>query len=139
LIDRRAAIAGALALAAGPARATPERLAALVAEFTGGMRPAEGGVLLDIPPLVENGNAVPVVVAVDAGPGGARRIALFNERNPQGDVFIAMLGPRTAPRVATRIRLATTQHLVAVAELADGSFRMAQAFVVVTLAACVEG
>jgi sulfur-oxidizing protein SoxY len=139
LIDRRAALAGALALAATPARATPERLEALVAEFTGGQRAAPRGLLLDIPPLVENGNAVPVSIAVQAGPGGARRIALFNERNPQNDVFIATLGAGTPPRIATRIRLATTQHLVAVAELANGSFRIARTFVVVTLAACVEG
>jgi sulfur-oxidizing protein SoxY len=65
---------------------------------------------------------------------------VFNERNPQPHVVTAVLGPRAGrAALATRIRLATSQRLVAVAEMGDGSFWSDSAQVVVTLAACVEG
>lgn len=103
----------------------------------------EGRVSLDIPPLVENGNAVPLSVVVDSPMTPVdfvRSIAVFNERNPQPHVVTAQLGPRAGQaRLATRIRLATSQRLVAVAEMSDGSFWSGSADVVVTLAACVEG
>ena len=103
----------------------------------------EGRVSLDIPPLVENGNAVPLSVLVDSPmtpTDFVRSIAVFNERNPQPHVVTAQLGPRSGQaRLATRIRLATSQRLVAVAEMSDGSFWSGSADVVVTLAACVEG
>ena len=68
-----------------------------------------------------------------------RRIAVFNERNPQRDVVVFTLGPRAGrARVATRIRLATSQKLVAVAQLSDGSWWQHGVDVIVTLAACVE-
>ena len=68
-----------------------------------------------------------------------RRIALFNDKNPQPDVAVFHLGPRAGrAQVATRIRLATSQTIAAVAELSDGSFWSAEADVIVTLAACIE-
>jgi sulfur-oxidizing protein SoxY len=67
-------------------------------------------------------------------------LALFNERNPQRDVFTARLGPRSGrARVSSRIRLATTQKLVAVARMRDGSCWSRTVDVIVTLAACIEG
>jgi len=100
-------------------------------------------VKLDIPPLVENGNAVPVSVAVESSMTEAdhvRAIGLFNERNPQPHVLIAHIGPRAGRATfATRMRLATSQRLVAVAQMSDGSVWSETAEVVVTLAACVEG
>jgi sulfur-oxidizing protein SoxY len=69
-----------------------------------------------------------------------RAIAIFNERNPQPHVITARLGPHSGQAIlATRIRLATSQTLLAVAQLSDGSFWSDRALVVVTLAACVEG
>ncbi|MBK1657488.1 SoxY-related AACIE arm protein [Paracraurococcus ruber] len=142
--DRRAMLGGLLALSlVRPAGATPEALAAAMREFTGGAAPLPGGVTLDIPPLVENGNAVPVGVEVESPMTEAdhvRAIALFNERNPLPNVITARLGPWSgAARLSTRIRLATSQRLIAVAALSDGSYRMAEQQVVVTLAACIEG
>jgi sulfur-oxidizing protein SoxY len=68
-----------------------------------------------------------------------RRIALFNEKNPQADMAIFHLGPRAGEaRVSTRLRLATSQTVVAVAEMSDGSVWSSSANVVVTLAACIE-
>lgn len=66
-------------------------------------------------------------------------IAVFNEKNPQREVAEFTLGPRAGrARVATRIRLATTQKLVAVAKLSDGSCWTHTVEVLVTLAACIE-
>lgn len=133
-------LAGAASLLATPAvRATPAAMQSAIDAFTGGAPPREGRVRLDISPLVENGNAVPVTVAYE-GAGTARRLAIFTERNPQPDVAIFEFGALSgAPRVATRMRLATSQTLVAVAQLADGSCWQRRVDVIVTLAACVEG
>jgi sulfur-oxidizing protein SoxY len=122
--------------------ATPESMAAVLRQFTQGGAVQEGRVRLDLPPLVENGNSVPVTVAVESPMTEAdhvRRIALFNQKNPQPDVARFTLGPRAGrAAVSTRIRLADTQTVVAVAELSDGSYWSARADVIVTLAACVE-
>ena len=113
-----------------------------IRSFTGGAVVREGRVKFEISPLVENGNAVPVSVAVDSPMTAAdhvRRIALFNERNPQADVVVFHLSARSGrAQVATRIRLAASQTVVALAETSDGAFWSAQAKVIVTLAACIE-
>ena len=68
-----------------------------------------------------------------------KAIVVFNERNPQRDVVLFTLGPRAGrAKVSTRIRLATSQKLVAVAQLSDGTFWQRSVDVIVTLAACVE-
>ncbi|MGZ8290385.1 MAG: SoxY-related AACIE arm protein [Telluria sp.] len=139
-----AAGAGLAALAvAGPVLATPGEMASAIAAFTGGAAPGDGKVKLDIAQLVDNGNAVPVTVSVDSPMTAASHvtaIAIFNERNPQADVVKFTLGPRSGKAVvSTRIRLATSQKLTAVARLSDGSFWSGSADVIVTLAACIEG
>jgi sulfur-oxidizing protein SoxY len=128
-----------------PAAATPQAMQEAIRAFAGDaaaeIRP--GRVRLDVPPLVENGNAVPLAVSVESPMSETdhvRAIAVFNERNPQPSVIVARLGPRAgAARIATRVRLATSQKLVAVAVMSDGSAWSDSAEVVVTLAACVEG
>jgi sulfur-oxidizing protein SoxY len=126
-----------------PARALPGEMAAAISDFTGEIPALPGRVRLDVPPLVENGNSVTLTVAVDSPMTPAdhvRAIAVFNERNPQPNVAVFRFGPRAGrAAVTTRMRLATSQRVVAVAELSDGSFRSASADVIVTLAACVEG
>jgi len=121
----------------------PAAMQAAVAAFTGGRTPSSGRVELDIAPLVENGNTVPVSVRVDSAMTAAdhvRRIAIFSERNPQPEVAVfnlTLLSGRA--EVATRMRLATSQRVLALAELQDGSYWQRSVDVVVTLAACVEG
>lgn len=132
-----------LATLAPSAAATPQEMAAAIGAFTGGAPVRPGKVRLEVAQLVDNGNTVPLTVSVDSPMSAADHvaaIAIFNERNPQTAVARFTLGPRAGKAVvSTRIRLATSQTLVAVARLADGSFWSASADVIVTLAACIEG
>lgn len=143
-LQRRKLLAAGIAAAVTiPAFATPEEMAAAIGAFTGGAEPKTGRVKLDVATLVDNGNAVPVSVVVDSPMTAADHvaaIAIFNERNPQTDVVKFTLGPRSGKAlVSTRIRMATSQKLTAVARMSDGSFWSGSADVIVTLAACIEG
>ena len=137
-----ASVGTAVTVLTPAARATPQAMDAAIRAFTGGREPVRGGVRLEIPELHESGNAVPVTVSVDSPmteQQHVRAIALFNERNPQPDVAVFHLSPRSGrARVVTRIRLGDTQRVVAVAQMSDGSFRSSSAEVIVTLPACVE-
>lgn len=125
-----------------PAHATSSEMQAAIRGYTDGKPVTPGKVKLDVPPLVENGNAVPVTVTVDSPMTAAAHvtgIAIFNDRNPQRDVVRFTLTPRAGrAQVSTRIRLATSQQLVAVARMSDGSYRSHAVDVLVTLAACLE-
>ena len=125
------------------AAAAPDELAAAVDAFAGGAKVTAGKVTLDTATLVDNGNTVPVTITVDSPMtpvSHVTAIALFNERNPQRDVARFTLGPRSGKaRVALRIRLATSQKLVAVAQFNDGTYWSHTVDVIVTLAACIEG
>ena len=129
-------------IAVEPARATPAEMQEAIRKVVGSARVTPGRVKLDLPPLVENGNTVPMTVSVESAMSQAdhvKAIHVFNEKNPQPDVVNFHLGPRAGrASVSTRIRLADTQTVVAIAELSDGSFWSARAAVVVTLAACLE-
>ncbi len=114
----------------------------MVDRWADGQPVREGKVRLHIAELVENGNAVPITVRVDSPMSATDRvqeIIVFNERNPQRDVLRASFGPASGrAEVSTRIRLATSQQLVALARLADGSQWSHRVDVIVTLAACIE-
>ena len=143
-LSRRLVLAApGLVVLPAPGRADQQRLAAALLDFTGGQPMREGRVRLDVSPLVENGNAVPISISVETIMTAAdhvRRIGVFNERNPQPNVITAQFGPRSGRAfLATHIRLATSQALVAVAEMNDGSFWSQRVEVIVTLAACIEG
>jgi sulfur-oxidizing protein SoxY len=144
-LPRRGFLAGSLAIVLLPVssgQATPAALAAAIRQVTGDAPIRDAKVRLDVPPLVENGNAVPLTVSVESPMSAAdyvRAIHVFNEKNPQPHVFHATLGPRNGRAVvATRIKLNDSQKVVAVAELSSGEFCGASVEVVVTLAACVE-
>jgi len=115
---------------------------AAITAFSRGATPQSGSVRLTVPELIENGNSVPVSVTVDSPMterDHVRRIALFSEKNPQPQVAVFHLGPRSGRAdVSTRIRLADSQRLVAIAELTDGRFVQPSVEVIVTLAACIE-
>ena len=121
--------------------ATPT-LQAVERQWAAGRPVREGRVLLDMAPLVENGNAVPISVKVDSPMSATdfvREIVVFNERNPQRDVVRFSLSAASGvAQVQARIRLATSQQLVALARLSDGSQWSHHVDVLVTLAACIE-
>ena len=125
-----------------PAQATPDSMKAAIRDVLKGATARAGKVKLDVPPLVENGNTVPIVVSVTSPMTAEDHVVsihVFNEKNPQPNVGNFYLGPRAGRgQIATRIRLADTQTLTAIAQLSDGSFWSATADVVVTLAACTE-
>lgn len=145
LSRRSALVAGAGALSAlvvRPAGATTEAMQAAIREFSGGATITKGRVTMDIPPLVENGNSVPLVITVDSPmteKDFVRTIAVFNERNPQPNIGTFHLNPRSGRAfVSTRIRLGDSQNIIAVAQLSDGTFWSGSADLIVTLPACME-
>jgi sulfur-oxidizing protein SoxY len=147
--DRRALIKGAGALACGllltvrASEATPASMQAAIRTVFGNAEIGKGKVTLDIPSLVENGNTVPMTVSVESpmtATDYVKSIHVFNEKNPQPNVISIHLGPRAGKAtIATRIRLADSQKVVAIAQMSDGSVWSGQVDVIVTLAACVEG
>jgi sulfur-oxidizing protein SoxY len=150
--------AGALALGSAAAATAPAPAAAqlgaqleaarkaamqeAIRQVVGEAKVTPGKVTVDIPPLVENGNTVPCTVTVDSPMTAAdhvKAIHVFNEKNPQPNVFSLRLGPRAGrASVSTRIRLSDSQTIVAIAELSDGSFWSGDTAVVITLGACLE-
>ncbi len=138
-----AAVAGAVPLVTvRPAEATSAMLTSAINNVTQGAVVKTGKVKLDVPPLVENGNTVPMTVSVDnpmSAENHVRSIHVFNEKNPQPNVGNFYLGPLAGrAQVSTRIRLADSQKIVAIAKLSDGSFWSASIDIIVTLAACTE-
>jgi sulfur-oxidizing protein SoxY len=147
MTPRRAFLAAAAALpvaiASRRVRAQIDPLDPQVWVVTGGRKVTPGRVKLELPALAENGNSVPMRVSV-ASPMTAvdhvRAIHLFSERNPVRNMASFHLGPRAGrAEVATRVRLAGTQRLHAVAELSDGTFWSDTREIEVSLAACTDG
>jgi sulfur-oxidizing protein SoxY len=110
--------------------------------MTGGAQVQRGKVKLDIPPLIDNGNTVPLTVTVESPMTEAdhvKAIHVFTEKNPQPFVIGAHIGPRAGrAKLATRARIADTGKVIAIAEMSDGSFWSETVSVVVTLSACLE-
>src|SRR3954466_7132869 len=136
---RDALILGSLAAAgATPAAAVPSQMETAIRTVIGEAEIRKGKVRLELPPLVENGNTVPMTVAVDSPmtkDNYVKAIHVFNDKNPQPNVLTVQLGPRAGKAtIATRIRLAGTQKLMAIAEMSDGSYWADTQEVIVTLA-----
>ena len=131
-----------LAVTLRPAEATPVSMAAAIRSVVGTAVVRTGKVKLEVPPLVENGNTVPMTVSVQnpmTAEDHVKSIHVFNEKNPQPNVGNFHLGPQAGrAQVSTRIRLADSQKIVAIARLSDDTFWSATVDVVVTLAACTE-
>jgi sulfur-oxidizing protein SoxY len=101
-----------------------------------------GRVKLTLPPLIDNGNSVPLTLTVDSPMTEAdhvKAIHVLTEKNPLPDVVSVSFGPRAGRATfSTRVRLADTQTVTAIAQMSDGSFWSDGAEVVVTLSACLE-
>ena len=127
----------ALGLGAAVATVLPFRVAAAtddaIAAFTGGAEAGEGNIILTAPEIAENGNTVPVEVAAE----GALAIMLLAAGNPVPGVATFTFGELAGSQAAsTRIRLAGTQDVIAIAQMADGSFIKTQSTVKVTIGGC---
>ena len=137
---------GCLLVPLGKARsadALPEKLVPLIREATGGVLPQAGRVSLTLPTLAESGHSVRLRVRVESPmtpQAHVKQIHIFSEKNPRPLIARFSLGPRAGrAEVHTRIRLAGSQQVVAVAIMNDRTAWMDSAEVVVTAAACVEG
>ena len=142
ILPRRLLLIGTATMLATPAGATKSDVATAIAALTKGAPIRPGRVRLDLPLLVENGNAVAMTIDVpDPLPAAERVLSLhvFAEGNPLPGIVNAHFGPRAGlPRLSTRIRLATSQTVIAIAACADGTFWSDSVDLLVTLAACVE-
>lgn len=144
---RRRFMAGAAGLLAlpllpRPAAAQLSMLDPNVLAFTRGAEVRVGRVRLTLPSLADNGNSVPLRVVVDSPISAAdhvRTIALISSRNPEPNIARFTLGPRAGRAdISTRVRLAGSQRVMAVAECSDGSFWMDSRDIVLTISACVD-
>lgn len=133
---RREFVVAAAVLARLPeAQASDEAMRDAIRAWAG-REPEAGSLKIDIAELVENGNAVPVRVAASEPVVG---LALFTPLNPEPEVVHVAFGAGAArPEFSTRMRLARSQRIVAVAKVDDGRCWQAGVDVIVTLAACVE-
>ena len=128
-------VAGAAFASLPEARASDEAMSDAIRSWAG-RDPAPGVLKIEMAELVENGNAVPVRVVAEEPVSG---LALFTPLNPEPEVVHVAFGPAVArPAFSTRMRLARSQRIVAVARAADGRCWQASLDVIVTLAACVE-
>ncbi|SFC71356.1 sulfur-oxidizing protein SoxY [Bosea sp. CRIB-10] len=141
-----AAGAAGLALAALPAStqaAAPPALAELITRVTEGAVPERSKITFDIPQLVENGNSVDVAILVESPMtenDHVRWIHVIAEKNPFPDVARFHLTPRSGRAdIRATLRLATSQKVAVVASLSSGGYVMADADIVVTLSACIDG
>ena len=147
LLTRRMLLAtaagvGFASFTASTADATADAMAEAIRDLIGETQLSPGKVKLELPSIVENGNTVPLTVSVESPMTEAEHVEsihVFNEKNPQPYVAAFHLAPRAGrAHVSTRIRLADSQRVVAIARLNDGSFWSDGADVIVTLAACTE-
>jgi sulfur-oxidizing protein SoxY len=151
MTTRRQFLIIAAGAAAAPARAqVPPNIVALrkaaleqaIRDVTGGAPLRSGRVKLDVPPLVDNGNTVPLSVTVDSPMSAAdhvKAIYVFTEKNPQPKVIGVQLGPRAGrAHISTRARIADSGSVIAVAQMSDGSFWSDRVETIVTLSACLE-
>ena len=138
MLKRRTTIAlglGAATVALMPRAAVASAFDAAVESFTHGAPLGQGGLTITTPGIAENGNAVPIELEA----AGAEEIALFAPANPVPAVARFRFGPAAGTaRTATRIRLAMSQELLAIARMTDGSFVQAVAAVEVTVGGCAE-
>lgn len=145
MINRRQALAvgaGAVVLASGfsvPAFAKNDS-AELIEKFTGGKKPADGKIKLDLPEIAENGNTVPMTVSVESPmteQSYVQEVLIVTDENPRAGVATFHFTPQSGVAEANvRIRLAQTQNVIAIAKMNDGSLFTTSKQVKVTIGGC---
>jgi sulfur-oxidizing protein SoxY len=133
---------GILGSASGGAQTTSAPMQEAIRRVVGSSPVRNGKVKLDVPPLLDNGNAVPLAVSVESPMTSAdhvKAIHVFTEKNPLPHVLSVLLGPRSGrASFSTRVRIADSGAVTAIAQMSDGSFWSDSVKVVVTLSACLE-
>lgn len=136
---------GAAALTLAPSSVfaqAPQGAAAAEAikKFTGGAEPTKGKITLDLPEIAENGNTVPLTLTVDSpmtAQSYVKEVLILAEGNPNPNVATLTFSPMSGKAdAAVRIRLATTQNVVAVAKMSDGAHFIEKKIVKVTIGGC---
>jgi sulfur-oxidizing protein SoxY len=143
-VVRLAGVGAFAAVAAGliprAAQADAAAVADSMMQLTGTSEPMMGRVTLELPQIAENGNTVPVALSVDSPMTDSdyvKAVHLFADKNPRPDAATFRFTPGSGKAaVATRMRLAKTQNVIAVAEMSDGSVYMAKTEVKVTIGGC---
>jgi sulfur-oxidizing protein SoxY len=122
--------------------ATKDMVQQAVRDRIGTREPQAHGVTLRLPKIAETGNSVPLTVTVDSPmtlDDHVLRLHVFIEGNPEPVAATYHFGARAGKaEISTRIRLARSQTVLALAEMSDGSVRSGAASILVTLGACVE-
>ncbi len=146
LLNRREALAlvattgGMLMLTPSGAFATSGDAASATKEFADGRTVGEGKITLDMPEIAENGNTVPLSISVESPmtpEDYVKRVIIISEGNPRPEVATFNFTPRSGvAEASTRMRLAKTQNVVAIAEMSDGSLHMTKRQVKVTIGGC---
>jgi sulfur-oxidizing protein SoxY len=127
-------VGAATVLPAPVVQATPDSARQALQEILGNSKANTGRVTIDLPPLVENGNSVVVQVSVSSpmtADDHVKAIHLVAEGNPLPSIMTAYL-------YTSRIRLAESQRVWAIAHMSDGSYWQGHADTLVTLSACTE-
>jgi sulfur-oxidizing protein SoxY len=146
-LTRRTLVTGTTATIAAVAlpcavQATPDALAATLKTILGSKTATTGRVKLEIPELAENGNSVPLTITVESPMTAAdhvKMIYILSPENPLPDVARFHLGPRSGrAKVSTSVRLATSQRLMVVAVMADGTAWSTDKDIIVTMSACID-
>lgn len=146
-LDRRRALtigAGALVAATGGfadvAFADKKEADELIAKFAGDKTPVAGKVHLDLPEIAENGNTVPISFSVESpmtAQSHVTEVLVVADGNPRPGVATFRFSPASGvAEASTRLRLAKTQNITAVAKMSDGSVFMSTKQVKVTIGGC---
>lgn len=134
------ALAGFFGARLPQAFAAAEDVGKLISDFTGGSAPVDGPITLTTPEIAENGNSVPVTVSVDSPmteESYVESIMLVAEGNPSPAVATIHLTPASGvAQASTRMRLAKTQNVTALAKMSDGTIYTASNNVKVTIGGC---
>jgi len=146
VLDRRqfvvAASAGTAALVAGlsAANANPEKAAEYIKKLTDGASMMEGKIKVTLPEIAENGNTVPVKIAVESPMSASdyvKTVHLVSEQNPGPEIASFHFTPASGKaKAAARVRLAKTQNVVGIAVMSNGKIYMSKSLVKVTIGGC---
>jgi sulfur-oxidizing protein SoxY len=122
------------------ASAAAKEAAEEIAKFTGGVKPEQGKITIELPEIAENGNTVPLIISVDApmtADNYVSSVLVVAEGNPNPGVATLHFSPMSGKAEAsTRVRLATTQNIIVVAKTSAGKFFTNQKLVKVTIGGC---